>query len=104
MIEYASVLAGSAGSIILTYLGYCNYTFHKELKGTLVERQVKNNNDRTKTLTDVFQDDGVHLTHPRTAVQPRSGISPERWGTFFLKPTIGITKICLYLGLYNSKN
>jgi hypothetical protein len=97
MIEYIALGTGA----LALYGAYCNYSFYRELKNTLVETQAKTKN-RTKTLEDVFTDDGIEL---RTKRQPKSGIPPNGdMGTFFLKPMIHLAKTRLLQGAYDSKN
>jgi hypothetical protein len=96
MLEYI-LGAGSAG---IFYGAYCSYSFYKDLKKTIIKKQAENR-DRSKTLVDVFREDGIHLYN---AIQPRSGIPPKGdIGTFFLKPTIHMAKKFLQSGRYDKQ-
>jgi hypothetical protein len=94
MLEYI-LGAGSLGAL---YTLYCNYSFYKDLKKTIIRKQAETK-DRYKTLLEIFTDDGVTLY---STVQPRSGIPPRGdIGTFFLKPTIHMAKRFLQKGMYD---
>lgn len=97
MLEYIVLGTGS----IAVYATYCNYSFYKVLKKTIIKKLAETN-DRYKTLEQVFTDNGVHLYN---AIQPKSGIPPRGdLGTVFLKPTIHLAKIRLLNGAYDNKS
>ena len=107
---------GLGTTSVLTYAAYCNLTFYKNLKKTLIMKQSLNeaindkiedeekktfNEVKKETLDDVFRKDGVHLY---SEVQPKSGIPPKGdMGTFFLKPSIHIAKKFFQWGFYDKK-